>query len=224
MQASLPSAGSSSRLPQPSSSDSLPDQGYHRQTLTSEMAFNTSNIAPEPKYKVQLDYGPHTEYQSHGLAAGEVPYGQQPYPNTTTMASVNMAPGPQGSPFLYPPPCHKYRYNSAAASSVITHTGSMINTLVPDPQDQGYPTSDLFTPGPCVSMGYLPLPAAHTIPAPRGSQPTFPKPQHSDMGVRGKYKQKTSGVKTVASAPPTSPLQTSCLAKLLSTGTQERKF
>ncbi|KAG5844367.1 hypothetical protein ANANG_G00161760 [Anguilla anguilla] len=220
-QASLPSAGSNSRLSHPSSSDSLSDQGYHRQPLTSEMAFSTGGVTPEHKYKAQLDYGPHSEYQAHGLTAGEAAYGQQPYTNAA-MASANMHPGPQDGPFLYPAPCHKYRYSSAAAaSSVITHTGSMIGALVSDPADQGYPAPDLFAPGPCVSVGYPPLPAAHGVPVSRAS---FPAPhQHSDVGVRGKYRQKTSGVKTVSSAAPTSPLQTSCLAKLLSTGTQERK-
>ncbi|KAJ8412369.1 hypothetical protein AAFF_G00127050 [Aldrovandia affinis] len=221
-QASL-SADCSGRLSLPASADALSDPGYHRQPLTSEMAFNPSSITSEPKYKTQLDYGPHNDYHTPGLATGGVPYGQQPYTSTTTMASANIPPGPQDSPFLYPAPCHKYRYSPVSSSSVITHTGSMVNVLVPDPQAQVYPGPELFLPGPSVSVGYPPLSTAHCNQASQSLLHGFPPPQHAHVGIRGKFKQKTSGVKTVTSAPPTSPLQTSCLAKLLSTGTQERK-
>ncbi|KAJ8266295.1 hypothetical protein GJAV_G00128790, partial [Gymnothorax javanicus] len=220
-QANITYAGSSSRLSQPSSSDALLDPTYPRQPLTSELAFNARGLIPEPKQKVQLDYGPHTEYHTHGLATEGVLYRQQPYTNATTMASVNMPPGPQDSTFFYPAPCHKYRYSSSAASSVITHTDSMIKTMGPDTQEQGYPAPNLYPTGSCVSLGYPALPTAHTIPASRGTQPAFTTSQHPDMDVRGKYRQKTSGVKTGTSTPATSPLQTSCLAKLLSTGIQE---
>ncbi|XP_036379285.1 carbohydrate-responsive element-binding protein-like isoform X2 [Megalops cyprinoides] len=217
-QGDLP-ADSSGRMSQPSASEALPDPGYHRQPLTSDMAFNPSSITSEPKYKGQLDYGPHDEYQAASLVAGAVPYGQQPYTNTTTMASTNIPPVLEDTPFLYPAPCHKYRYNSPATSTVITHTGSMIN----DPQAHSYPAPEMYPPPPCVPAGYPPLPSGQTTLAPHSVHHGFPAPQPTDVGGRGKYKQKTSGVKTVTSASPTSPLQTSCLAKLLSTGTQERK-
>ncbi|KPP67599.1 hypothetical protein Z043_113779 [Scleropages formosus] len=156
---------SSNRFSHPSSSDALPDMGYHR---------------PQP------------------LAA-------------------------DGS-YLYPTTCFKYRHCSAATSSVITHTGSTVNMLSPSVQAHFYPEPEAFSLGPYAGLGYPAVPGGPAVPPPYSPERSFPAPDQSGKDSRGKYKQTTPGAKTLSSAPSASPLETSCLAKLLSTGMQERAY
>uniref|UniRef100_A0A8C9VP64 Carbohydrate-responsive element-binding protein-like n=1 Tax=Scleropages formosus TaxID=113540 RepID=A0A8C9VP64_SCLFO len=177
----------SNRFSHPSSSDALPDMGYHRpQPLAADVTFTPGSMSSEAKYKGEMDYG---------LATETVPYERQGFASAPGLASAEAPPSSQQGSYLYPTTCFKYRHCSAATSSVITHTGSTVNMLSPS--------------GPAVPPPYSP-------------ERSFPAPDQSGKDSRGKYKQTTPGAKTLSSAPSASPLETSCLAKLLSTGMQER--
>ncbi|XP_076867795.1 carbohydrate-responsive element-binding protein isoform X2 [Brachyhypopomus gauderio] len=223
-----------------SSAVSLPSPGYLRPPLTSDMSFDTSSMTSEPKFKGHSEYIPHGNFsRSLTVPPGMDSYGpQQSYGGpavamaTSPMASTSIAPE---NPYLYPTTCLKYRHppasqsgNSIAASStVITHTGSGTNILPEDPQlGHNYPSLPEMLP---VSLGYQPVtmatpPAALPLP---GHTHCFTVPQQVGVASsRGKHKQKSGGTRVfamptaVSSAPPT---QTSCLAKLLSSSTKERK-
>ncbi|KAL4660598.1 carbohydrate-responsive element-binding protein-like [Arapaima gigas] len=205
-------AESTNRFSHPSTSDTLLGTGYHRQPLTS-VTFNSSNMTSEAKYKQEVDYG---------LTTDSMPYEQQPFTDTSGVASAGVLPSsPEGS-FLYPTTCLKYRHCSATTSSV-THVGSAVNILAPSTQAHGYPDQEVFSFGPCGTLGYPLLASGPPFPPSYSTKHTFSVPDQTDTGSRGKYKQKTAGVKMATSVPPSSPLETSCLAKLLSAGTQERK-
>ncbi|XP_012990235.2 carbohydrate-responsive element-binding protein-like [Esox lucius] len=224
---------SSASLTQSSSSNSLSGPGYHRQPLTSDMTFSPG---ANPKFKGHQEQDYHSEYHTSSMVSEDVPsYGQQPYPGSAiTMATTNIHQqpvSPGDGTFLYPSPCHKYGYHGAtgtATSSVITHTGPAAGSSILGPDTQGhhgYPTTGgMFSPISCLSQGYLPVVSASAPPH------CFSAPQQPAVAVgRGKHKQKTGGrVRTATrlSAPQSqsaAPSQNSCLAKLLSSGTQERK-
>uniref|UniRef100_A0A673BR46 MLX interacting protein like n=1 Tax=Sphaeramia orbicularis TaxID=375764 RepID=A0A673BR46_9TELE len=147
---------------------------------------------------------------------GPMPCVHQSYPDTpVSMAFSGGVDQPGAAPFLYPLPCHKFGYYSptGVTSTVITHTASSLGA----PAYPSHPM-DAFTPPP-----YPPAAVSdpvHAPPHPVGASHCFTVPEQvaatGGGGVRGKYKQKTGGVSAVA--PPTS-----CLAKLLSSGTRERK-
>ncbi|KAI4878120.1 hypothetical protein NFI96_025563 [Prochilodus magdalenae] len=226
-------------LSQPSPAVSLPSPGYLHQPLTSDMTFSSSGINSEPKYESHSGYGPLSEFpHSLTLPPNVDSYGQQQSFSApgVTMATSHMASNPmsQENPYLYPSSCLRYRHPSssqsgtsvAATSTVITHTGSAVNVLPQDPQQgQSYPSlPDMLGQSSCISLGYQPLtmaPTPATLPSP-GHAHCFSVPQQ--MG-RGKHKQKTRGAKgfpTTLAASTTPPVQTSCLAKLLSSSSQER--
>uniref|UniRef100_A0AAY5KA61 BHLH domain-containing protein n=1 Tax=Esox lucius TaxID=8010 RepID=A0AAY5KA61_ESOLU len=225
---------SSASLTQSSSSNSLSGPGYHRQPLTSDMTFSPG---ANPKFKGHQEQDYHSEYHTSSMVSEDVPsYGQQPYPGSAiTMATTNIHQqpvSPGDGTFLYPSPCHKYGYHGAtgtATSSVITHTGPAAGSSILGPDTQGhhgYPTTGgMFSPISCLSQGYLPVVSASAPPH------CFSAPQQPAVAVgRGKHKQKTGGrVRTATrlSAPQSqsaAPSQNSCLAKLLSSGTQEREY
>lgn len=229
-------------LSQPSSAVSLPTFAYLRPPLTSDMTFDSDAMTSEPKFKSHSEYGsPGVFSHSLGLPPGMDSYGQQQQsysgPDvamaTSDMASTSLS---QESPYLYSTTCLRYRHpparqsgaSVAATSTVITHTGSTINVLPQDPpQSQSYPSlPDMIPQSTCVSLGYQPMSVAPPTEAPPmpGYGYCFSVPQQ--VG-RGKRKQKTGGPKvfpTPVAASPTPPTQTSCLAKLLSSTSQERMF
>ncbi|XP_031682859.1 carbohydrate-responsive element-binding protein [Oncorhynchus kisutch] len=229
---------SSDSLSQPSSSNSLSGPGYHRQPLTSEMTFNPTN---NPKFKGHQQQDYHSEYHTPSMVSGAMPsYGHQAYSGaavsiaTTNIQQQPVSPG--DGTFLYPPPCHKYGYHATTASSVtstvITHTGSTMggSILGSDPQGHhGYSTTgDMYSPTSCLSQGYSSVVSAPALPSLSVPPHCFSAPQQPGVagGRRGKHKQKTAvGVQMGSrlSTPQTAPPQTSFLAKLLSSSTQERK-
>ncbi|XP_066515103.1 carbohydrate-responsive element-binding protein-like isoform X2 [Hoplias malabaricus] len=226
-------------LSQPSTAVSLPSPSYLRQPVTTDMTFDTIGMVSEPKFKGHSEYGSPGVFHSLGLPPGMDTYGQQQSYDgpssamaTSHMASPSMS---QGNPYLYPSNCLRYRRPSAnqsgtsiaSTSSVITHTGSPVNILPQDAQ-QGlsYPSlPDMMPQSTCVSMGYQPMtvaPPPVVLPSP-GHTSCFSMQQH--VG-RGKHKQKSGGAKghpTTVASSPTPPSQNSCLAKLLSSSSQERK-
>uniref|UniRef100_A0A8C9VH35 Carbohydrate-responsive element-binding protein-like n=1 Tax=Scleropages formosus TaxID=113540 RepID=A0A8C9VH35_SCLFO len=206
---------SSNRFSHPSSSDALPDMGYHRpQPLAADVTFTPGSMSSEAKYKGEMDYG---------LATETVPYERQGFASAPGLASAEAPPSSQQGSYLYPTTCFKYRHCSAATSSVITHTGSTVNMLSPSVQAHFYPEPEAFSLGPYAGLGYPAVPGGPAVPPPYSPERSFPAPDQSGKDSRGKYKQTTPGAKTLSSAPSASPLETSCLAKLLSTGMQERK-
>lgn len=229
---------SSDSLSQPSSSNSLSGPGYHRQPLTSEITFNPTN---NPKFKGHQQQDFHSEYHTPSMVSGAMPsYGHQAYSGaavsiaTTNIQQQPVSPG--DGTFLYPPPCHKYGYHATTASSVtstvITHTGSTMggSILGSDPQGHhGYSTTgDMYSPTSCLSQGYSSVVSAPALPSLSVPPHCFSAPQQPGVagGRRGKHKQKTAvGVQMGSrlSTPQTAPPQTSFLAKLLSSSTQERE-
>ncbi|XP_069003105.1 carbohydrate-responsive element-binding protein isoform X1 [Embiotoca jacksoni] len=210
------------QLAQPSlSSDSLPQP-------------STSNTRPDQTWPGQ-DCG---EYHTSSIISGAMPYGPELYhdaPVSSSFTSSTEQPAAASIPFLYPLPCHKFGYytTTGVTSTVITHTASTTGAQGSAHQAHGYPhTGDTYSQTPCHSLTYpavvsdavhpaLPsVTAAHCFSVPE---------QVAVTGVRGKHKQKTGGVRTfgpsvVPSGPPsTAPSPTSCLAKLLSSGAHERK-
>ncbi|KAJ7997357.1 hypothetical protein DPEC_G00228140 [Dallia pectoralis] len=214
---------SSASLSQSSSSNCLSGHGYHRHPLTSDMTFSPD---ANPKFKGHQEHDYQGEYHTSAMvSADSSPYGHQlPYPGSAiTMATTNVHQQPSSGDgiFLYSSPCHKYAYHGAT-SSVITHTGPTEGGSVPgsDPQGHhGYPAAgDMFSHMSCFTQGYPPVVSA---PAHCFSAPQLP----GVAGGRAKHKQKAGGrvrAEPRLSAPPAQS-QTSCLAKLLSSGPQERK-
>lgn len=203
---------SSDNLPQPSSSNTRPDQ-------------------TRPGHGCD-------EYHTSNIISGTMPYGHQSYPDPPVSIEYTTSieqPASSTVPFLYPLPCHKFGYytTTSVTPTVITHTASTVGAQGSVHQAHGYPhTGDTYPQTPCHSLSYpaavsdlvhaaLPsVTAAHCFSVPE---------QVAVTGVRGKHKQKTGGVRTVGppvapSGPPsTAPTPTSCLAKLLSSGTRDRE-
>uniref|UniRef100_A0A8C0YDI3 BHLH domain-containing protein n=1 Tax=Cyprinus carpio carpio TaxID=630221 RepID=A0A8C0YDI3_CYPCA len=201
-------------LSQPSSSVNLPGPSYPRQNIIPDMNFNPSGETSEPKFKGHSEYI--SDYHhSLNLSSGLVPY--------SVMA--------QESP--YPSACLRHSYSSsqsrtcaAATSTVITHTGSAMTGLPLDAQHGYSSVAEMFPPATCMSLSYQPMMATPSLPSP-GVSYCFSVPQQVGVATgRGKHKQKTGGaqlvprVMTSSIAPPT---QTSCLANLLTSRSQERK-
>ncbi|KAM9847031.1 carbohydrate-responsive element-binding protein [Aulostomus maculatus] len=164
-----------------------------------------------------------------------MPYGHQSYADpsgSTAFATSVEQPVPANVPFLNPLPCHKFGYHTTTnvTSTVITHTASTIGAAQ---QVHSYPhTGDTFPQTPCLSLSYpagVSDPVHAALPSVSASHCFSIPEQLSAAGVTGKHKQKRGGMRTVGppvvpSGPPsTASTPTSCLAKLLSTGTRERK-
>ncbi|KAM9441048.1 carbohydrate-responsive element-binding protein isoform 2-T2 [Clarias gariepinus] len=211
-------------LPQPSSSPSLTCSGYPHRPLTSEMSFDTSRTTPNPKFKSHLEYSEfhHSPAVLHGMDSYPQSYSG---PNIGVGPStISSAPVPQENPYIYSSSCLKYRHASGSQSgssvvttpTVITHTGSM-NVIAQDPQEgHSYAMLEM--------LDYQQSSVASPLPS---QSHRFSVPQQVAVG-RGKHKQKMGGSRgfsmaTAANASVAPPTQTSCLAKLLSTSSQERK-
>uniref|UniRef100_A0A673JZX1 Carbohydrate-responsive element-binding protein-like n=1 Tax=Sinocyclocheilus rhinocerous TaxID=307959 RepID=A0A673JZX1_9TELE len=217
---------SAESLSQPSSSVNLPGPSY-RQTIEPDLTFNPSGETSEPKFKGHSEYISDFHH-SLNLSSGLVPCG----PQMSFSGHATEMPGvmAQESPYSA---CLQHRYSSgqsrtcaAATSTVITHTGSATSAL-PLEAHHGYSSvPEMFPPATCMSLSCQPMTLTPSLPSP-GASHCFSVPQQVGVATgRGKHKQKTGGaqlvprVMTSSSAPPT---QTSCLANLLSSRSQERK-
>lgn len=173
------------------------------------------------------------------MVSGAMPYGHQSYHDAPVSVSFTNTADQLASasiPFLHPLPCHKFGFytTTSVTSTVITHSASTMGAHGSMYQTHSYPQAvETYSQTHCHSLSYPadtsdpvhtalpPVTAAHCLLAPE--QVVLP-------GVRGKHKQKTGGVKTVGpSASPSDPqstasMPTSCLAMLLSSGTQEREL
>ncbi|KAA8586421.1 hypothetical protein FQN60_000257 [Etheostoma spectabile] len=165
-------SSSSSALPQPSSSNTRPDQTGPGQGCA--------------------------DYHTSSIISGTSPYGHQSYP--APPVSIAFTPGieqPSSSsiPFLYPPPCHKFGFytTTSGTPTVITHTASTMGAQGSVHQAHGYPhTGDTYPQTPCHSLSY---PAAVSDVAPAAHCFSVPE-QVAGTGLRGKHKQKTGGART----------------------------
>lgn len=212
-------------LPQSSSAASLPCPGYPHQPLTPEMPFDTSRMTSNPKFKSHLEYSEF--HHSPAILPGMDSYGQSySVPGIATGPSdISSAAMCQENPYIYSSTCLKYRHSSGSQSgssvvttpTVITHTGSM-NAMPQNPQEgQSYVLLDM--------LDYQQTSVEPPLPS---QAHCFSMPQHVAVGSgRGKHREKTAGGRSfpiVTSAPVSvaSLTQTSCLAKLLSSSSQER--
>lgn len=203
----LPQPGlSSDSLPQPSSANPCPEQTRSRQDCS--------------------------EYPTSSVVSDAMPYMLQSYPDPSVSVALTSPveqPSSASVPFFYPLSCHKFGYYSPSSvtSTVITHTGSSMGSpgLVPQPHTYTYAQTA------CHSLGY---PGGASDPVHAALPPVtaphcFSVPEQlAGTGGRGKHKQKTGGVSTVALPAPagstsTAHAPTSCLAKLLSSRAPERK-
>lgn len=199
-------------LPQSSSATSLPCPGYPHRPLTPEMPFDTSRMPSNPKFKSHLEYSEF--HSSTAMLPGMGSYGQSySVPSISTgHSNISSASMSQENPYMYSSTCLKYRHTSGNQSgnsvvstpTVITHTGSM-NVIPQDLQEgQSYAMLDM-----------LDYQQASVAPPLTSQAHCFSVPQQVGSGS-GKHQQKMGGGRGF---PPT---QTSCLAKLLSSGSQER--
>uniref|UniRef100_A0AAQ5YTE5 BHLH domain-containing protein n=1 Tax=Amphiprion ocellaris TaxID=80972 RepID=A0AAQ5YTE5_AMPOC len=179
-----------------------------------------------------------SEYHTSPIISRAMPYGHQSYqdaPASIAFASSTEQPDPASVPFLYPLPCHKYGYYTTPSmtSTVITHTASTMGAQGSVHQTHGYPhAGDTYSQTPCHSLSYSAA-VSDLVQAALPSVTTshcFSVPEQVAVtGVRGKHKQKTGGLRPTgpcampSSPPSTAPTATSCLAKLLSSSTHERK-
>lgn len=166
-------------------------------------------------------------------------YGHQSYPEAPVSVAFNTSieqPVSASIPFLYTLPCHKFGYYSTTASvtsTVITHTATTMGAQGSVHQAHGYPhPGHTYPQTSCHSLNYPPAtsdPTHAALPAVTAAHCFSVPEQVVITGVRGKHKQKTRGMRTVGSSvapsgpPPAAPPSTSCLAKLLSSGTRERQ-
>ncbi|XP_051540877.1 carbohydrate-responsive element-binding protein-like isoform X2 [Myxocyprinus asiaticus] len=226
---------SAESLPHPSSSANLSGPSYPRQTLNPDMTFNPSGEISEPKFKGHSEYISEFHH-SVNLSCGMTPYGQHASfsAQATGMATTEM-PGAmaQETPYPYPTACLRNRHscsqsrtNTAATSTVITHTGSTVTTLPSDAHHGNRYSSMVEMFPPLNSLGCQPSTVTPSQPSPSLSH-CFSVPQQVGMAtVSRKQKEQTGGAQLVgmvissSTAPPT---QTSCLANLLSSRSQERK-
>ncbi|XP_046695915.1 carbohydrate-responsive element-binding protein-like isoform X2 [Silurus meridionalis] len=213
-------------LPQSSSTVSLPCPGYPHRPLPCEMPFDTFRMASNPKFKGYLEFSEF--HHSPAILPDMDSYGQSySVPSIATGPSnISSASLSQENPYIYSNTCLKYRHASGIQSgssvvstpTVITHTGLM-NALAQDPQEgQSYTMLDM--------ADYQETSVAPPL---QSQAHCFSVPQQVAVGSgRGKHKQKMGGGRgfPVATSVPVSvapPTQTSCLAKLLSSSSQERK-
>lgn len=213
-------------LPQSSSAASLPCHGYPHQPLTPEMPFDPSRMTSNSKFKSHLEY---TEFHHSPAILSSMDSYEQSYSvpgiaaGPSNISSSSMS---QENPYIYSNPCLKYRHASGSQSgssvvitpTVITHTGSM-NVIPQNPQEgQSYAMLDM--------LDYQQASVAPPLPS---QAHCFSVPQQVAVGSgRGKHKQKMGGgrgfpMTTAAPVSVAPPTQTSCLAKLLSSSSQERK-
>ncbi|XP_058856535.1 carbohydrate-responsive element-binding protein isoform X2 [Acipenser ruthenus] len=207
------------RLPLPSTSDCVSDDGYHGQPLSSEITYDQSSLNSEAKYKAQVHYGHQPEFCSADLRPESDPYGS--YRNPPTMTPPNITGINQDCCYAYSAQSHKYRYNSPVTSSVITHTGSMSG-----PQDltgSSYPSPGVFPSSVSASLVY-PCPSNTQAAQPVLGEHAFSMPRGRSQTTGGQSKEKTSSIKPRRSLSFSAPLQSSCLAKLLSTGKPTLSF
>ncbi|XP_040005787.1 carbohydrate-responsive element-binding protein-like isoform X2 [Xiphias gladius] len=203
---------SSDNLPQPSSSNTRTDQSRAGQDCS--------------------------EYHTSSIISGAIPYGHQSYPDPPVSIAFSSSveqPASASIPFLYPLPCHKFGYytTTSVTSTVITHTASTTGAQGSVHQAHAFPhTGDTYPPTPCHSLNYpasVSDPVQATLPSVTAAHCFSVPEQVAVTGVRGKHKQKTEGARTVipsvalSGSQSTAPTHTSCLAKLLSSGTRERK-
>ncbi|MGH0154622.1 UNVERIFIED_CONTAM: hypothetical protein FKN15_037816 [Acipenser sinensis] len=203
---------STGRLPLPSTSDCVSDDGYHGEPLSSEITYDQSSLNSEAKYKAQVHYGHQPEFFSADLRPESDPYGS--YRNPQTMTPPNITGINQDCCYAYSAQSHKYRYNSPVTSSVITHTGSMSG-----PQDlpgSSYPSPGVFPSSVSASLVY-PCPSNMQAAQPVLGAHAFSMPRGRSQTTGGLSKEKTSSIKPKRSLSFSAPLQSSCLAKLLST-------
>ncbi|XP_026228613.1 carbohydrate-responsive element-binding protein-like isoform X2 [Anabas testudineus] len=179
-----------------------------------------------------------SEYHTSSIISTAMPYGPQSYsdpPVSTAFTSSIAQPATSSVPFLYPLPCNKFGYyaTTSATSTVITYTASTAGAQSSVHQTHSYPhTQDEYPQMPYHSLGY-PAGVADPVHPPPPSVSAghcFSVPEQVAVrGVRGKHKQKTGRERTVrptvasAGPPSTDPTPSSCLAKLLSSSTCERK-
>ncbi|KAK2816300.1 hypothetical protein Q7C36_022571 [Tachysurus vachellii] len=213
-------------LPQSSSAEGLSCHGYPHHPLTPEMPFDTSRMTSNPKFKSHLQY---SEYHHSPASLQNMGSYGQSYSvpgivsGPSNMSSASMS---QENPYIYSNTCLKYRHASGNQSgssvvtspTVITHTGSM-NVVAHDPQEgQSYSMLDM--------LDYQQASVAPPLPS---QAHCFSVPQQVTVGSgTGKHKQKMGGGRrfpaaTAADVSVAPPTQTSCLAKLLSSSSQERK-
>lgn len=212
-------------LPESSSTALLPCPGYSHQPLTPEMPFDTSRMTSNPKFKSHLEYSEF--HQPPAVLTAMDSYGQTySVPSAATGSSnTSSASMSQENPYIYSSSCLKYRHASGSQSgssiittpTVITHTGSM--NVIPQNLQEGrsYGMLDM--------LDYQQTSLAPPLPS---QAHCFSMPQQIAMGSgRGKHKQKMGGgggfpMATATPVSVTPPTQTSCLAKLLSSSSQER--
>ncbi|XP_035522491.1 carbohydrate-responsive element-binding protein-like isoform X1 [Morone saxatilis] len=178
------------------------------------------------------------EYHTSSIISGTMPYGHQSYPEPPVSIAYTTSieqPASSSVPFFYPLPCHKFGYytTTSVTPTVITHTASTMGTQGSVHQAHGYPhAGDTYSQTPCHSLGYpaaVSDPVHAALPSVTAAHCFSVPEQVAVIGVRGKHKQKTGGVRTagppvaLSGTPSTSPTPTSCLAKLLSSGARERK-
>lgn len=214
-------------LPPSSSAATLPCPGYPHRPLTPEMPFDSSRMTSNPKFKSHLEYSEF--HDSPAILPSMDSYGQSYSVPSIATGPSNIPPAcmSQENPYIYSSPCLKYRHVSSSQSgsgivttpTVITHTGSM-NVMPQNPQeDQSYAMLDM-----------LDYQQASVAPPLHSQAHCFSVPQQVGVGSgRGKHKQKMGGGRGFPMATPTSDsvapsTRTSCLAKLLSSSSQERKI
>ncbi|XP_041096947.1 carbohydrate-responsive element-binding protein-like isoform X2 [Polyodon spathula] len=204
------------RLPLPSTSGCVSDDGYHGQPLSSEITYDQSSMNCEAKYKAQVHYGHQPECCTTDLRPESDPYGS--YRNPPTMTPPNISGIDPDCSYAYSTESHRYRYNSPVTSSVITHTGSMSG-----PQDlpgSSYPSPGVFPSSVSASLVY-PCPSNTQAAPPVLGAHAFSVPRGRSQTTGGKSKAKSSSIKPKRSLSFSAPQQSSCLAKLLSTGNHE---
>uniref|UniRef100_A0A9J7YAU5 BHLH domain-containing protein n=1 Tax=Cyprinus carpio carpio TaxID=630221 RepID=A0A9J7YAU5_CYPCA len=219
---------SAESLSQLSSSVNLPGPSYPRQTIDPDLTFNPSAETSEPKFKGHSEYVSDFHH-SLNLSSGLVPYG----PQMSFSGHAPEMPGVMAQESSYPSTFLRHRYSSgqsrtcaAATSTVITHTGSPTSALPLEAQHGYSSVAEMYPPATCMSLSYQPMTLTPSLPSP-GVSHCFSVPQQVGVATGGgKHKQKTGRaqlvprVMTSSTAPPT---QTSCLANLLSSRSQERK-
>uniref|UniRef100_A0A8C1NYF9 MLX interacting protein like n=1 Tax=Cyprinus carpio TaxID=7962 RepID=A0A8C1NYF9_CYPCA len=214
-------------------SSAVASQMMHTGSLLTQPPLSAEGLS-QPSSSVNLPGPRHSEYNSDfhhslNLSSGLVPYSQQ----TSFSGHTTEMPGVMAQESPYPSACLRHSYSSsqsrtcaAATSTVITHTGSAMTGLPLDAQHGYSSVAEMFPPATCMSLSYQPMMATPSLPSP-GVSHCFSVPQQVGVATgRGKHKQKTGGaqlvprVMTSSTAPPT---QTSCLANLLTSRSQERK-
>uniref|UniRef100_A0A3Q3IDZ2 BHLH domain-containing protein n=1 Tax=Monopterus albus TaxID=43700 RepID=A0A3Q3IDZ2_MONAL len=179
-----------------------------------------------------------SQYHTSSITSVTMPYEHQSYPEppvSVVFTTSIKQPASVSVPFLYPLPCHKFGYytTTSTTSSVITHTASSMEAQGSVHQAHSYPpTADTYPQSPCHPLSYLATvsdPVQAVLPCVTMAHCFSVPEQVTVTGAKGKHRQKTGGVRTVGptvtSVGPVSasPASTSCLAKLLSSSTRERK-